>query len=562
MKMKAWLIVLVFVVNAMSNMHAAPVKFVHPGTVLTKEQMTFAYDQVTAGKEPWKTTFVNWTNQYKTFLDSNYSPNAKSDIARTVNKWAYENDAMAMFVNGVMWNMTGNDRYAEKVVQLLNAWDTTWKNFPDGTDFALMFGYGLQFMVYGADMIHDYNGFNAEERGRAHTFLTAFKDRVISAYTKNGSWPFVQSGWPSWGSGLGRFLMAYSVYAEDTVIYNASKDYFFRSGAQGGDNGTIMTAFLNSGEGLEMGRDIYYSQLSLGSFLEWSRIAFNQGDSDLFEARDGVLGKAMEYLGKYNLGDSVTWEPFYQQADVWAASYPISSISTGNRGSWRGIWYLAYDYYHNSKGLPMPYTTRVVDSAMIFEGTSSTVTDQVGFGSLFFNNSQGNPTPLVYLYNNIDYDHFESALPLGDYTLSKLGSLGMTDNSVSSLKLSAGLQVELFDDDNFMSSLGSFTSDLPDLVALKINDMVTSIRISMLPSKTTLWNKGNSRIQGIYWSNGILTLNGIQSGTLQVVNPQGRTMLFDVIEGVANVARLSPGLYMARMSDDPIYLPRKFVVLP
>jgi hypothetical protein len=351
--------------------------------------MAWAYSRVRSGREPWKTAFGSWAAQFGSFLDSSYSPQARAQIARTLNKSSYENDAMAMFVNGAMWNMTGEPRYARKTVQLLDAWDTLCCDFPDGTDFALMFGYGLQFMVYGADLVHDYDGFDAAQRLRVRSFLGMLKDRVISSYTTNGHWPYVPGGWPSWGSSLGKFLMAYSVYAEDGQLYDSAKSYFFRTAEQGADNGTIETAFLGSGEGLEMGRDLYYAQLSLASFLEWSRIALDQGDTDLFEARDGVLGKAMEYLARDNSGDSVAWIPYSYSAPIYsgvAVPNPILGISTSHRGSYRNIWRMAYDYYHDRRGREMPFTRKVIDSVAL-EGTSSTITDQVGFGDLFYDDS-------------------------------------------------------------------------------------------------------------------------------------------------------------------------------
>jgi hypothetical protein len=353
--------------------------------------------------------------------------------------------------------------------------------------------------------------------------------------------------------------MAYAVYAEDTAAYNDAKSYFFRTGAQGADNGTVMTAFLNSGQELEMGRDIYYAQLSLGSFLEWARIAYNQGDRDLFDARENVLCKAMEYLGKYNLGYFVNWEPFYLQADLWQTSSPVTSISTSNRGSYRNIWNLAYDYCYNVKKLDMSYSRKIIDSNFV-ENTSATITDQVGFGAFFFNNVDYGLETYVSVYQENDYNDLEALLLVGNYTKSQLLASGVQDNSISSIKVPAGFKVELFDDDNFQNPLGTFTSDQPNFGELGINDRVTSLRISKVTTSIRTTSKAATS-RNLHWANGILRSTGKETGTVLITDNRGRSKIVEMADGKTFTGPMPCGFYYIRFTGQGERWVLPFIVL-
>lgn len=380
-----------------NNKSTTAISFVHPGTILTKPQMQYAYSKAIAGLDPWKTSFDNFQAKYSTFLSTSYLPHAHSQVGRNLYKADYENDATAMLVNGIMYNMTGASRYADKVIQLLDAWTSTCTSiqYPDN-DWQLTNGYGLHFMIYGADMIYNYPGFTAAKKTNAVNLFTIFYNYYAQyTSTRNKKTPFVVDGWPSWGSSAGKFMMAYGIFCQNQTAYNLSLEYFNRTAANGADNGTIQTAFLASGQPVEAGRDQFYAQLCMASFLEWAQMAYNQGNRSLYDARSGVLGKAMEYLGKYNLGQTVTWTPVTPATSIWATTPPINSISASNRSVFRPIWYMAYNYYKRYRGLNMPYTNEVI-GGHVFEQTTTTLTDQVGFGSLFYNNTAQTVVPPSY----------------------------------------------------------------------------------------------------------------------------------------------------------------------
>lgn len=159
----------------------------------------------------------------------------------------------------------------------------------------------------------------------------------------------------------------------------------------------------------------------------------------------------------------------------------------------------------------------------------------------------GDAIPMVSLYNNINYDGLVAMLQEGSYTKAELTALGVKDNDISSMKVDAGLNVELFDLDNFQTSLGSFDSSVSNFISSGFNDKVSSIRIT---EKTTAVHPVvNQPTVKIRWSNGTLFLAGIESGRVQIADSKGRSQILNVSEGRAKADGLPAGVYQARLLD-------------
>jgi poly(3-hydroxybutyrate) depolymerase len=87
---------------------------------------------------------------------------------------------------------------------------------------------------------------------------------------------------------------------------------------------------------------------------------------------------------------------------------------------------------------------------------------------------------VVSVYGNTGFDGLEATLGVGTYTTAQLVAAGAKDNDISSMRIPAGVSVELFDGDNFQTSLGVFTSDQSDFPSLGINDKVSSMIVSSI----------------------------------------------------------------------------------
>jgi hypothetical protein len=133
-------------------------------------------------------------------------------------------------------------------------------------------------------------------------------------------------------------------------------------------------------------------------------------------------------------------------------------------------------------------------------------------------------TDVITAYLDCNYTGFSGGLTIGDYNLSRLNSLGIQNDAISSLKIAQGFQAILYQDDNFGGASTVINSDNTCLNATW-NDKVTSVRIiangaNNLGNATYFLQNRNSGLNMDVW--GASTANGanVAQGTVNTGNNQ------------------------------------------
>jgi hypothetical protein len=157
----------------------------------------------------------------------------------------------------------------------------------------------------------------------------------------------------NWGTIVNRCRMACAIFLEDSVLYQASIDYFLHAN----DNGALPNYISETGQCQETGRDQAHAQLGLGALCDICEMAWNRGD-DLWGAFDNRLMKGLEYSARYNLGYDV---PFETWQDCTGLYCDWTEPGAMGRGRIRCIYDAAYEHYTTVKGLKMPYTKKLLD---------------------------------------------------------------------------------------------------------------------------------------------------------------------------------------------------------
>ncbi|MBT1704326.1 beta-1,3-glucanase family protein [Chryseosolibacter indicus] len=135
-----------------------------------------------------------------------------------------------------------------------------------------------------------------------------------------------------------------------------------------------------------------------------------------------------------------------------------------------------------------------------------------------------NPTGVTTTYKDCNYTGSAVALPVGDYNLAALNSRGILNNDISSLRVTPGYKVTLYDNDNFTGTSLVITSDNSCLVGPGWNDRATSIRVAQNTSSFS------TRMEAENW----ISMSGVQTETTQ--DPSG---------GNLNVGWIEAGDWMA-----------------
>lgn len=130
-----------------------PVKFNHPGLLNDLEELQSIKKKIESGREPWKSAFA--AMKAAKWADLKYKPHPLAVIA-TADRGAggandESDDAIAAYTQALMWIFTGDEKHAEKAVEILNAWTILRKH--DGGSWYIMAQCGGSLFPRGAELL-------------------------------------------------------------------------------------------------------------------------------------------------------------------------------------------------------------------------------------------------------------------------------------------------------------------------------------------------------------------------------------------------------------------------
>ncbi|GAA0544086.1 alginate lyase family protein [Chitinophaga japonensis] len=359
--------------------------FVHPGLLHRQTDFDRMAAKVNAGAEPWLSGWGKLTGNAHAALT--WQPNPLDTVYRGYdgvhpeNYGILFNDVAAAYAAALRWKVSGDNAYAEKSIQIMNAWSSRLKALAGNNDVNLLAGFqGYQF-ANAAEIMRTYEGWAVADFTRFqrmmlnvfyplnHGFLSR-KERCMSHFYAN------------WDLCVMNSILAIGVLCDDRDLYNEAIHYF----KYGEGNGCIKNAVWyihpdGMGQWQESGRDQGHNVLGIGLMGAFCEMAWNQGD-DMYGYDDNRFLKGAEYVAKYNLGETVPYAPYSNCVGV---NQPV--ISEAARGNVRPIWELVYNHYANRKGLPAPYSKRFAEKVRPEGGggnygPNSGGYDQLGYGTL------------------------------------------------------------------------------------------------------------------------------------------------------------------------------------
>ncbi|MFI6673255.1 alginate lyase family protein [Kribbella sp. NPDC050469] len=197
----------------------APAVFTHPGVGVSRAQLDFVRAKVQAGAQPWTDAF----NQAK---NSSYGSLSRTPKPRAVVECGpYSNpnlgctderqDAIAAYTDAVLWYITRDDRYAQKAIQLMDAWSATIQDHTN-SNAPLQTAWSASSWPKAAEIIKHVYG-NWPNSGRFATMLrNVYLPEIINGSNSNGNWELTMT---EAIQGIGVFLEDRAVYDKAISLY-------------------------------------------------------------------------------------------------------------------------------------------------------------------------------------------------------------------------------------------------------------------------------------------------------------------------------------------------------
>ncbi len=197
----------------------APTVFTHPGVGVSRAQLDFVRAKVQAGAQPW-------TNAFNQAKNSNYASLTRTPKPRAVVECgSYSNpnygctdereDAIAAYTDALLWYITRDDRYAQKAIQLMDAWSATIRDHTN-SNAPLQTAWSASSWPKAAEIIKHVYG-NWPNEGRFGTMLrNVYLPEIINGSNSNGNWELSMT---EAIQGIGVFLEDKTVYDKAISLY-------------------------------------------------------------------------------------------------------------------------------------------------------------------------------------------------------------------------------------------------------------------------------------------------------------------------------------------------------
>jgi len=359
--------------------------FVHPGLLHNDDDFRRMKENLKS--EPWQSGWQRLIANRHSSLD--WTPRPVAVVVRGRDRLATQpenyrqlfNDIAAAYACALRWRISGDHRYADKSVEIMNAWSSTLTRITGSTDACLAAGiYGYEF-ANAAEIMRSYDGWKPDDFARFQGMMLKVFYPMNHDFLVNHNGTHIDHYWANWDACNMASMLAIGVLCDRRDIYNEAVDYF----KYGKGNGAIEQAVYyihpdGLGQWQESGRDQSHTTMGIGILGAFCEMAWKQGD-DLYGYDNNRFLAGCEYVAKYNLGEDVPYKTYSGSL----ATQEV--IGAGGRGGQRPIWELIYNHYVKLKGLPAPYTTREAESVRPEGGggdygPNSGGFDQLGYGTL------------------------------------------------------------------------------------------------------------------------------------------------------------------------------------
>lgn len=353
-------------------------EFVHPGITHKLSDLDRMKFMVAAERDPWHGSFQRIASDSKSSHDYEVQGDpSMTEVGRDnrTNYGAWNSDSRAAYYNALRWYIEGDERHAEKAVEIFNAWVGVQSVTSGGT--RALSGGVAHIMIEAAELIRStYDGWEADDQ-------QAFKDMLVYPGYSSTEAPADRNNssfyWQAYQGDSGRHgnqglsgwrtVMAMGIFLDNRIMYDRARRYIvglphreddlpYPSGPPTSSNlldssdyadtyrasgsndvedygfNEVMTHYIwENGQCQESSRDAQHTFFGLGLLSSMAEMAWSQGD-DLYSHEDSRLLLGLEYTMRYNVSFAHSYP---DQQDPWVPT--LASGEFFQRFDRTGRWF-------------------------------------------------------------------------------------------------------------------------------------------------------------------------------------------------------------------------------
>jgi hypothetical protein len=358
-------------------------KLTHPGLLHTEADLKRIRDKLAASEQPWVAGWNMLLNGRRANLDA--KPFPLETVIRGVDGQNFGQmivDMQRALHLALRWKITGDEDYARKAVEFLNAWSSTLTKLGGNSNVFLASGlYGYQW-ADAAELMRTYAGWAPEDVTRFQTMLLKVFYPLCHDFLVNHNGTEtrkVTHYWANWDLCNICSIYAIGVFCDRLDLTDEAVKYYKTGRGNGASAQNVYFVHPGHlGQWQESHRDQGHSTLGIALAGALCEMAWNQGE-DLYGYWNNRLLSGAEYVAQTNLSDA-NGNPYTMPFTPYTGVFGTGTAVAGT-GSPRPCWELIYNHYVNRKGLAAPWTKAIVDKVRPERADGG---DSTGLGTLLY----------------------------------------------------------------------------------------------------------------------------------------------------------------------------------
>jgi hypothetical protein len=323
-------------------------KFKHPGIFSTKAEFDFAKAKIKANEEPWKTA-------YQKLLETNPTtriPNPQVKVPGSTNpKERADMDEMTLdgeyaYASALLWYFTGEKKYANHAINILNAWSIFQK-----PAMPLYLTWAVPHFINAAEIMK-------------HTPGSGWKKADIKNFSNmvnDFMWPHVGPPAVEYGSNHGTTAnesqFAIAIFLDDKAKFNeALKNFRWLAPKY------IFLNYQNrfDGECNETCRDLNHTKMGVLGLFYAAQAAWNQG-VDLWKENEDRFAAFAELhagimTGRTPVPPTICVQKKGQAGRIFCKGNVSWSTPSGSPPCNETAWEILYNHLSRRLGKSLPHT--------------------------------------------------------------------------------------------------------------------------------------------------------------------------------------------------------------
>ncbi|TDW60838.1 alginate lyase family protein [Kribbella pratensis] len=340
----------------------APATFTHPGVGVSVAQLDFVRAKVQAGAQPWTNAF----NQAKSSTYASLSRTPKPRAVVECGPYSNPNlgctdereDAIAAYTDALLWYLTRDDRYAQKSIQLMDAWSATITDHTN-SNAPLQTAWSASSWPKAAEIIKHVYG-NWPNSGRFATMLrNVYVPEMINGSNSNGNWELSMT---EALQGIGVFLEDRTIYDKAISLYRLRVPAYVYLESDGALPKTVPSQNLNTRDKIVsywQGQGTFVTGLTQETCRDFTHTGY--GISSISHVLETARIQGIDMYPEFGerlrqaLGFQSRWERNLEPVPSWLCN------GTVNRGL-GPITEVGYNALHTRLGIAMSNTQALTES--------------------------------------------------------------------------------------------------------------------------------------------------------------------------------------------------------